>query len=118
MGRDFEREKEIFAVAAELTGDARGAYLDEACRGDDQIRSLIESLLRNDDLAQEFDLMETAEHQFTISDASDRLLNRRIGPYLVSKRIGKGGMGQVYAATRVEGYKEEVAIKFLRQGTR
>ncbi|HJU56304.1 MAG TPA: protein kinase, partial [Pyrinomonadaceae bacterium] len=40
-----------------------------------------------------------------------------IGPYKIIRRIGQGGMGTVYLATRDdEQFKKQVAIKLVRQG--
>ena len=41
----------------------------------------------------------------------------RIGPYELTARIGGGSMGTVYRATRVEDFRQEVAIKLIRCGT-
>ena len=39
-------EREIFFAALELDGDARAAYLKEACEGDEALREGVERLLR------------------------------------------------------------------------
>jgi serine/threonine protein kinase len=41
-------------------------------------------------------------------------LGRRIGPYQVLGRLGGGGMGMVYLAQRVDGYRQFVAVKVVR----
>ena len=41
----------------------------------------------------------------------------RIGPYRVLRRIGRGGMGEVFLAERADGlFEQKVAIKLLRRG--
>jgi ankyrin repeat protein len=44
--------------------------------------------------------------------ATDPLVGSRIGNHLISRRIGKGGMGMVYQARHIA-LEREVAIKFL-----
>jgi eukaryotic-like serine/threonine-protein kinase len=44
-------------------------------------------------------------------------VGRRLGPYQIIQKIGEGGMGTVFRATRVDGlYDKDVAIKVIRQG--
>jgi serine/threonine protein kinase len=46
---------------------------------------------------------------------SQDLEGRRIGPYLLQRRIGSGGMGTVYLATRDdEAFKKQVAVKIVQ----
>lgn len=48
---DWRRIKELYAAAGELRGGARGAYLDEACGGDADLRAQLEELLTADEQA-------------------------------------------------------------------
>lgn len=52
----------------------------------------------------------------TKAEAPDPEIGRRIGPYEIRKRIGQGGMGNVYLAARVDDFKQTVAIKLIRRG--
>lgn len=43
-------------------------------------------------------------------------IGSRVGPYLLERELGQGGMGVVYRATRVDGtFQRRVAIKILRR---
>src|SRR5580658_4005012 len=46
----------------------------------------------------------------------DTMLGRRIGHYRLTRRIGEGGMGEVYLAEREDEFRQRVAIKLIRQG--
>src|SRR5678815_5241979 len=45
------------------------------------------------------------------------IIGRRIGVYRLDEEIGRGGMGAVYRATRVDGeFDQTVAIKLIKRG--
>jgi serine/threonine protein kinase len=44
------------------------------------------------------------------------MVGRRLGPYQLAERIGGGGMGSVYRATRVEDFTQQVAVKLIKRG--
>ncbi len=46
----------------------------------------------------------------------DTMLGRHIGHYRLTRRIGEGGMGEVYLAEREDEFRQRVAIKLIRQG--
>ncbi|MGP0062861.1 MAG: protein kinase domain-containing protein [Isosphaeraceae bacterium] len=58
-----------------------------------------------------------SDSEFIASGEPDPMVGRRIGPYELTARIGGGSMGTVYRATRVEDFRQEVAIKLIRCGT-
>ena len=112
-------ELDIFAKLIEMPADQRPAELDRACGDDVEMRARLERLLENDEKADEKFLSPTPFNfirpSISPSDAG-RLVDRVVGPYRIVKRIGKGGMGEVYLASRTEGYKQNVAIKVLSPG--
>ncbi|MGH7783979.1 MAG: hypothetical protein ACREO5_09105, partial [Candidatus Binatia bacterium] len=45
------------------------------------------------------------------------LIGRRIGVYSLEEEIGRGGMGAVYRAERIDGeFDQTVAIKLIKRG--
>jgi serine/threonine-protein kinase len=53
----WQRVKEVFDAAANLQGSERVACLDEACRGDEELRREVESLLSSDEDPKSFIVM-------------------------------------------------------------
>ncbi len=51
------------------------------------------------------------------ADGLSSYIGRRIGVYKITEEIGRGGMGEVYRASRIDGlYDKQVAIKLVRVG--
>jgi serine/threonine protein kinase/tetratricopeptide (TPR) repeat protein len=104
----------LFYAALELE-DGRGAFLDEACGGDSELRREVESLLHSSGKTMGFlhEPVLQAAQQVTAEEE----LFRRIGAYKLLRLIGEGGMGKVYLAARADDlYQKEVAIKTLQGG--
>jgi serine/threonine protein kinase len=108
---DWPRVKDLFDRARDRPAEHRGAFLDEHCPGDDDVRHEVESLLASSDESTGF-LERPAAEVFAAAVTGGVLDGRRFGPYAISSRIGAGGMGEVYKAvdTRLD---RTVAIKVL-----
>lgn len=115
---NWEKIRQAFHAAVDLPPEKRGAYLDDACP-DAVVRQEVESLLNAH--CDAGDRLEDASLKLASSgilfDSDDPWIGTFIGPYQVIAGIGKGGMGAVYRAVRVEEqYVKQVAIKLLRPG--
>jgi serine/threonine-protein kinase len=112
----FRKLDEIFAAALERPPAERAAFLDGACAGDADLRREAERLLAADAGAGEF-LERPASLPSGWAPPEESAL-RRLGPYLLLREIGSGGMGTVYLARRDdEHYERDVAVKILRSGS-
>src|SRR5258706_16000494 len=101
----WQQIEKLFQSAIERPTDEREAFLDQACAGDNQLRSEVESLIASHDQAGAFiesppvDLPTIDMSSTTlVNSQSDLNISRRIGPYKVISHIGRGGMGEVYFA--------------------
>ena len=102
--------EELFQSALERSPEQRGAFLDQACGHDTDLRERVEQLLgQRTSSAALFDksLWESAANQMTRT-----IITRgtQLGPYRVVGILGEGGMGKVYRGldTRLD---RPVAIK-------
>ena len=114
-GDRWRRIEELFHRAAELPLNDRAAFLSSACAGDDELRREVETLLANDD--PESNLLEAAvtgaaEQLPDASTSSEDLVGKRIGTYVITGLIGKGGMGMVFKARDTQ-LNRSVAVKAL-----
>jgi non-specific serine/threonine protein kinase len=101
----------LYHSAREQKPEARQAYLERACAGDDALRREVESLLGHDELAASF--LETDETQAMAKTPGPSVAaGERIGPYAVVEFLQKGGMGEVYKAHDSR-LGRTVAVKFL-----
>ena len=126
---DKERWRQIesvFAEAVELPEAESRAYLDKVCASDTELRREVELLLESDRRAQQPDgspvgqAIGHAAAAFAVQmqrDFSASQIGQRIGPYEIVREIGRGGMGSVYQAVRIDDqYIRSVAIKFIAHG--
>lgn len=113
----MEQIGEILEKALALDPEKRGKYLDAHCANDSELRSEVESLLASHERAGSSFLNAPAAVPGENAVRSFVQPGRRIGPYLVEKKIGHGGMGEVFSAVRADGqYEKKVAIKLVRSG--
>src|SRR6266542_313003 len=95
--------EEIFHAALDQEPDQIGAFLDAACEGDEVLRRRVEALVASHQQADGF--IETSAVGITTriieNGQADLLVDRTIGHYKISKRLGRGGMGKVYLASDI-----------------
>src|SRR5437773_4523711 len=106
--------EEIFHAALDQEPDQIGAFLDTACERDEPLRCKVEALLASRQRADSF--IETSAvglaTRIIENGQADLLVGRTIGHYKLSKRIGTGGMGDVYLATDITAGRK-AALKLL-----
>ena len=107
----WHRLEAIFHEVAEAPDDERNARLAALCAGDGDLLQEARSLLH----AQDEEERVTAAYVPTDpAQLPDPHIGRRVGPYRLEKLLGRGGMGAVYLARRVDGqFEQQVAVKLI-----
>src|SRR5947207_10426581 len=106
--------EEIFHAALDQEPDRVDAFLDAACEGDEVLQRKIEALLDSHQRAGSFIETTVAGIATRVieDEQADLLVGQTIGHYKISKRIGSGGMGEVYLASDITAGRE-AALKLL-----
>jgi hypothetical protein len=106
----WEEVQQLLGEVIDKPAERRGEWLREACRGDDDLRREIESLLRAGEEGGDF--LEQA-----IEQAAESIVEKRLGPYQLVCALGHGGMATVFLGVRADDeYQKQVAIKLIRIG--
>src|SRR5689334_19540645 len=118
----WRQVENIFQTALDLPAERRASYLTEACAQDPTLQGEVVSLLarhESGDYSLE-DLIPAdikARRFDPFADDQDPLIGRRLGAYEIVREIGRGGMGAVYEAVRVDReFQKRVAIKLVKRG--
>ena len=109
--------EQLYDVYLAQPADAQEAFLDRACADDPGLRGAFEGLLANH--AEDPSFLEGAFAGLPAPLADPAAHPEEgdwIGPYRLVRSIGRGGMGQVYLATREDPFRQHVALKVIRRG--
>jgi serine/threonine protein kinase len=102
--------KAVFLHACELAPDQVGAYLEEVCAGDRELREKVEQMLAQHAGASSTDLLQGPTARRSQSLAEGALIS---GRFRIKRFVGSGGMGEVYEADDLE-LGGRVALKTVR----
>jgi eukaryotic-like serine/threonine-protein kinase len=105
--------EEVFHAALDCAPDQLSTFLDRRCAGDEVLRGKVEELLAAHRQAETFEAPIAALATSIVENGqADVLVGQTIGHYKISKRIGTGGMGEVYLASDITAGRN-AALKLL-----
>jgi len=129
----WQQIEEVFQAVVDLTPEARLSYLNENHSDDSDLIAEIKQLISDYEDAEDFIespvwtdsfmLGATVRDQIggeidkEISRDKGSMIGKRLGVYLLTKELGRGGMGAVYLAERADGeFRQRVALKVIKRG--
>jgi serine/threonine protein kinase len=115
--KNWQKIEEAVAVSAEMTKAEFNSWLDDFCREDAELKREIVSLLTFQKPSENFLENSVAEFAAQILPETDEDFAGKIfGNYKILREIGRGGMGAVFLAERIDGeFSQEAALKIVRQ---
>jgi predicted Ser/Thr protein kinase len=101
----------IFHEADAASDEVRDALIEARCKGNRSLADEVYSLLEACNAEQSEALSWRLEPGADRTSSSE---SKRVGPYLLDRLLGRGGMGAVYLAHRADGhFEQKVAIKLI-----
>jgi len=119
----WESAKDLLHQAMQLTPAERGPFLDEACSSDLSLRAELESLLNAEDNVRTSFMqsppLPTELHgaKFNLEPLAGLEPGQTIAQrFQLIRKLGEGGMGQVWLAEQTSPVRRQVALKLIRAG--
>jgi eukaryotic-like serine/threonine-protein kinase len=117
----WQQMKDLFGQALELSPEKRGAFLDGACGADRAMRDEIESLLSEEQAVGANFLQSPRLDDLGSDGACETEGALRAGAvfaerFQLIRKLGEGGMGQVWLAEQAFPVRRSVAVKLIRAG--
>ena len=108
---------DLFERASVLPPGDQTAFVEAECRGDEEMRVEIASLLASHRAAAGGFLQDRIKGALTAFFDTSVASGARVGPYRLIRELGRGGMGTVFLAERDDDeYRARVAVKLVRPG--
>jgi eukaryotic-like serine/threonine-protein kinase len=114
----WQTVKELLHQAMQLSPEERPHFLDEACSSDRNLRAELESLLAADDAVRTSFLQSRADGSVAENNPAGSLQPGQVFAqnFQLVRKLGEGGMGQVWLAEQTSPVRRQVALKLIKAG--
>jgi serine/threonine-protein kinase len=117
----WERVEALFQQAQDLDAASRRTFTDRLGGEDETVRREVAAMLLasegTDELLDRPVAVVAPPFDGRIEEAASLAPGTLLGPWRVGERIGRGGMGEVFAAYRADGaFEAQAAVKVLKRG--
>jgi eukaryotic-like serine/threonine-protein kinase len=119
----WQEIRDVFEEAQELEPAKRSAFLDGACLSDPSLRQEVEVLLAASDEARSAFLQSPVAPDGLIANLDGILAGVGLqagqlfaGRFQLVRKLGEGGMGQVWLAEQTSPVRRQVAVKLIKAG--
>src|SRR5262249_31227246 len=108
---------DIFLAALEQPPDQRGAYLEQLCAGDEQLRRNVAVMLKAHSAGEgPLDRGAMRDEHTEAYERAAEVPGTVIRQYKLIEQVGEGGMGTVWMAQQTEPVRRLVAVKLIKAG--
>ena len=114
----WQQIKELFNEALDLQPEQRPVFIEKIRADSNTLAEEVESLIASHESTGTLSDQAGSMDQTTIpmeTQAPELGPGDQLGPYLLEREIGKGGMGSVFFARRTDGFEQDVAIKLVQE---
>jgi serine/threonine protein kinase/TolA-binding protein len=119
----WEQVKDLLHQALPLDRDQRAQFLKDACSSDDSLRAEVESLLSADEgirsgfMQSPLLAVELGADQGRLGAVGTLVAGQIFAQrFQLVRRLGEGGMGQVWLAEQTSPVRRQVALKLIKAG--
>ena len=117
----WHRISAVFDQVCEAPASERNALLEQCCAGDGELRREVAALLEADAaggaLDQHVPRLRIAVAADWARDSEAPIAGADIGSWRIVRELGRGGMGVVMLAERIDGqFEQRVALKLIKRG--
>ncbi len=119
----WEHVKELVHQAMQLAPEQRAGFIDEACSSDHALRAEVESLLLADQAVRSSFLQSVPLAEELRADSgriepvgaleTGQIFSQR---FRLVRKLGEGGMGQVWLCEQTSPVRRQVALKLIKAG--